>query len=277
MHMGKIDKQDLLKIKDSYTEDTKHLVAFLDENGLELDPEGIRRYVAYLKSAGYKAATINKRLSGAKNRVRLLFRESEKAMDLLSRFQMESTLKEVKGIKKSTRAVDSDRTLSIEEIRHLIQDEGIPLRIRLFIEFLATTGARVSEMTGIRLSDVKHKPEYISVRVVGKGSKERFLKLQPALISRIRDVFKGGTWLFETQNAGPFSRQYVSWQIFLAGNKIDRKISAHTLRHTFATLQIQKNRKIKAVSIYMGHASTSTTQDMYVHEELDVDDLELGL
>ena len=92
--MGNIDKHDLLKIRDSYTEDTRHLVAFLDKYGLELDPKGLRRYVAYLKSAGYKAATVNKRLAAAKNRLRLLFRESEKAMDVLSRFQMESTLKE---------------------------------------------------------------------------------------------------------------------------------------------------------------------------------------
>ena len=275
--MGKIDKHELLKIRDSYTEDTRHLITFLDEHGLELDPEGLRRYVAYLKSAGYKAATVNKRLAGAKNRLRILFKDSDKSMDILSRFQMESALKEVKGIKKGTRAIDSDRTLSIEEIRRLIHDKEIPLRIRLFIEFLVTTGARVSEMTAIGLSDVKHKPEYISIRVVGKGSKERFLKLRPALISRIRAEFKGGTWLFETRNAGPFSRQYVSWQIFQAGKKIDRKISAHTLRHTFATIQIKKNRKVKAVSAYLGHASTAITLDMYVHEELDVDDLELGL
>ena len=275
--MGKIDKHELLKIRDSYAEDTRHFIAFLDKHGLELDAEGLRAYVEHLKSAGYKAATVNKRLAAAKNRLRLLFRESDKAMDTLSRFEMESTLKEVKGIKKSTWEVDSDRTLSIEEIRRLLRDEEIPTRVRLFIEFLVTTGTRVSEMATIRLSDVKEEPEYVSVRIVGKGSKERFLKLRHVLIGRIRSEFRGSTWLFETQDGGHFSRQYISWQIFRAGRRIGRSISAHTLRHTFATIQITKNRKVKAVSTYLGHASTSITQDMYVHEELDLDDLNLGL
>jgi integrase/recombinase XerD len=274
--MGKTDKHDLLKIRDSYAEDTRYLIAFLDEHGLELDPEGLRRYVEHLKSAGYKAATVNKRLAAAKNRLRLLFRDSDQAMDALSRFQMESTLKEVRGIKKNTRAVDSDRTLTIKEIRHLIRDGEIPLRIRLFIEFLVATGTRVSEMSGIWLSDVKVEPEYVSVRIVGKGSKERSLKLRHELMSRIRSGFRVSTWLFETEDGGRYDRKYISYCICAAGARIGRRISAHTLRHTFATIQITKNRKVKAVSTYLGHSTTSITQDMYVHEELDLDDLNLG-
>jgi integrase/recombinase XerD len=275
--MGNIDKHDLLAIRDSYAGDTRHLITFLDKHGLELDPEGLRAYVEHLKSAGYKAATINKRLAAAKNRLRLLFRESEQAMDMLSRFEMESTLKEVKGIKKSSRAVDSDRTLSIEEIRRLIRDEEIPIRVRFFIEFLVITGTRVSELAGIRLSDIKEEPGYVTVRIVGKGSKERELKLRHELVNRIRSEFKGKKYLFETRDAKPYNRQYISWQIFRAGRRINRSISAHTLRHTFATIQITKNRKVKAVSTYLGHSSTSITQDMYVHEELDLEDLNMGL
>ncbi len=56
-----------------------------------------------------------------------------------------------------------------------------------------------------------------------------------------------------------------------------RSDSFHTLRHTFATLQIRRTRKVKGVSLYLGHSSTPITQDMYVHEELDLNDLSLDL
>ena len=51
----------------------------------------------------------------------------------------------------------------------------------------------------------------------------------------------------------------------------------HRLRHTFATLQIRRTHKVKGVSLYLGHSSTAITQDMYVHEELDLNELALDL
>jgi site-specific recombinase XerD len=275
--MERIDKDDLLRIRDSYTEDTRHFVAFLNEEDLELDIEGLRRYVEHLKQEGFKAATINKRLTAAKNRLRLLFQDSREAMDVLERFRMETALKEVKGIRRNPLAVDSDRTLSLEEIRVLLRDERIQRRVRLFIEFLVVSGTRVSEMTGIRQTDVREQPEHVAVRIVGKGNKERILKLQPTLVGRIREEFRGRSWLFENSRGRRYDRRYVSFKIAAAGRYINRRISAHTLRHTFATIQVKKNRKVKALSMYLGHASTSITQDMYVHEEVDLEDLDLEL
>jgi len=278
--MGKkrFDKNELLKIEDSYTEDTKHLIRFLDERNLELDYEGLQAYVSYLKGAGYAAATINKRISGAKNRLRLLFGKSSESMDVLSRYQMETVLKEIKGMKLTTKGVDIDKTLSLEEIKKLLASESTPERVKLFIEFLVVTGTRASEMAGIRLAHLKEEPEYVSIRLIGKGNKERFLKVFPDLVNRIRACFKGNTYLFETRKGNLYRRQNISDAIARAGRTVlSRKISAHTLRHTFATLQIQKSRKVKAVSIYLGHSTTSITQDMYVHEELDIDDLKLNL
>ncbi len=278
MEEKEFDKQELLKIKDSYTEDTRHLIRFLDERNLELDYEGLRAYVAFLKGAGYAAATINKRISGAKNRLRLVFRKSAESMDVLSRYQMETVLKEIKGMKLSTKGVDIEKTLSLEEVKKLLGSESTPKRVRLFIEFLVVSGTRVSEMAGIRLAHLQEEKKYVSIRLVGKGNKERFLKVFPDVIRRIRTCFQGKTYLFETQENKKYRRQYISDAIARAGRTVlKRKISAHTLRHTFATLQIQKNRKVKALSIYLGHSSTSITQDMYVHEELDIDDLHLDL
>jgi len=270
--------EELLQIDDCYKSDTRHFIRFLSDRGLEIDFPGLEAYMRFLKDAGYAAETVNKRLQAAKNRLRLVFRKTEASMDVLGRYEMDRALKEIKGVKKNTKAVDTDKTLSLPEVRLLIDSEGIPERIRMFIRFLVSTGTRVSEATGIRLKDVKPEHGFVSIRIVGKGSKERYLKVPPKLIEQLHTVFHGAAYLFETKDGKIYSRQYVSDSIRLAGRAVlGRKISAHTLRHTFATIQIRKNRKVKALSTYLGHSSTSITQDMYVHEELDLEDLDLGI
>lgn len=268
--------EELLQIDDCYKSDTRHFVRFLSDNGLSLDYDGLEAYMRALKEAGYAAQTINKRLQAAKNRLRLVFRKTGQSMDLLAGYQLDKALKNIKGMKKNTNAVDTDKTLSIVEIKLLLKSEMVPERIRMFIRFLASTGTRVSEATGIRLKDVKPEHGFVSIRIVGKGSKERDLKVLPKLVEDIHRVFGGEAYLFETTEKKQYARQYVSDSIRDAGRAVlKRKISAHTLRHTFATLQLQKNRKVKALSIYLGHSSTAITQDMYVHEELDMEDLNL--
>jgi integrase/recombinase XerD len=62
----------------------------------------------------------------------------------------------------------------------------------------------------------------------------------------------------------------VSYEIIKAGKRIlGRRISAHSMRHSFATLAIRDGASIKAVSKYLGHSSTAITMDMYVHESLE--------
>jgi len=276
--MEEIDRNELLAIQDSYTEDTKHFVRFLEGRGLAFDYAGLREYIVFLRNRGYAASTVNKRLSAAKSRLRLVFGRDPEAMSMLDRFEMERALKEIKGVKLNTKGVDADKVLSLAEVRKLLDPDKVPERWRLIIEFLACTGTRVSEMAGIRLAHIERALGHARIRIVGKGSKERFLKVKQDLIERVKGHFEGGTYLFETRGGQPYNRTTISNGIAKLGRSLlRRKISAHTLRHTFATLQVQKTRKIKALSLYLGHSTTSITQDMYVHEELDLDDLSMDL
>jgi integrase/recombinase XerD len=197
---------------------------------------------------------------------------------VLAEYELNRALKEIRGLKRNTRAVDASKTLSGEEIRILLRSKTTSERVKLFIEFLLTTGARISEATGIRLTDIRPEPGFSLVRLIGKGSKERTLKVRRELILRILKAFSGMMYLFETKAGNRYDSDYASAQIRLAGRTLlGRTISAHTMRHTFATNQIRKNRKVKALSTYLGHSSTSITQDMYVHEELDLEDLDLDI
>jgi integrase len=276
--MNETVKEQLLSIEDCYSADTRALVRFLEDSGRELDPVSLAAYAEDLKTRSLAAATINKRLQAAKSRLRLVFHSSDRSHDVLAEFDLNQALKEIRGVKLNTRAVDASKTLSREEIRILLQSKETSEKIRMIIEFLLSTGARVSEAAGIRLKNIRTERGFSLIRLIGKGSKERTLKVRKELVMRIRKCFASEVYLFEPRPGKPYTGDHISAQIRLAGRTLlGRTISAHTMRHTFATAMIRKTRKVKGVSTYLGHSSTSITQDMYVHEELELEDLDLDL
>ncbi len=272
-------KRAILKIKDSYTPDIKDFVNFLDSHDLEITLKGLQAYSSYLK--GLPAGTRNKRLSGAKNRVRFLFYRSPEALDTGKTYRFEKALKGIKGEKKS-KAVDKEALPTISDIKKLMIDirenkkdlRTLSERLPLFIELLVFTGARVSELTGIKLSDCKEQGEYTEIRLHGKGGKERFNKVDSGLIERIMATFKGQVYLFETSGGKQYYREYISNQIKKAGQRVlDRDISAHSLRHIFATEALKAGWSPKKISVQLGHSSSSTTLDMYCQDSPDYQDI----
>ena len=224
---------------------------------------------------------LSKRLSGAKNRVRFLFNRSSEALDIAKTYRFEQALKKLKGERKS-KAIDMEALPTNSDIKKLMLDirenkkdmRTLSERLPLFIEFLMFTGARVSEMINIKLTDCKNQGEYIEVRIHGKGGKERKNKVDPELIKRIQNTFKGQVYLFETSGSKQYYREYISNQIKKSAKRVLRKdISAHTLRHVFATTAQKKGWSPKKISVQLGHSSTSTTQDMYCHDQPDYQDV----
>ena len=239
-------KELVLAIEDAYTDETRALIRFLDGQGLALDYEGVAAYAAHLRKRGYAAATVNKHLAAAKNRIRRLFRDSPEALDVLSAYKLDSLLKELRGVRLASRQVDLHKVLSAQQVRRLVCSSKVPRRARLFIEFLAATGLRVSELCRIRTADVATDRGICTVRIRGKGQKERQVKVWRELVDRVRACFRSREFLFQSRAAGPYTRQHVSHCTRLAGELVlKRRISAHTLRHTFATLEIRRTGKLK--------------------------------
>lgn len=268
-------RRRLLAIRDSYQEDTRAFLGYLAETGQPLTFDALKAYARHMQRSGYAAGTITKRLAGAKHRIRWLFERSPEALDLGKRYWIDQELRKIKPPAQKRRAVEEHHVLLPAEVKRLTEQSSE--RLGLMIEFLFVTGARVSEMTGIRPEDLSQEDGLVAARVIGKGSKERLLKLPVDLVDRIRDSFSGVTWLMETAGGKPYRREYVSNQIKRVGERVlERQISAHTLRHSFASLKIARTGKIKAVSEYLGHSTTSITLDMYVHESLDMSDLAAG-
>ena len=283
----KLKRQEIFKIilerQDAYAEDAKAFVEFLEKHALDLTYESLKEYAEFLDSPHdgkrYAASTFNKRLSGAKNRIRYIFEKSPESMDVSKRFQLEKALTEIKPKKINSHAVSNDKILTPEEVEKLftgMADNPFPglRKIAVITEFLFHTGVRVQEALNVLISDIKKKNGVYHLRISGKGKKERMIFVDKKLVQKIMEAFKSRTYLFEHSDGKQYNPKYVTNQIRLGGKLIlNRDISAHTLRHSFATDLLKRTNNLKGVSKYLGHSSTSTTADLYIHDELTADDV----
>ena len=154
--------------------------------------------------------------------------------------------------------------------------EAISARDRAMLEVFYAAALRVSEITGVKLEDLKLDLGYILVR--GKGDKERIVPLgkgaQDALTDYIKysrpTLAKGKTspLLFLGRGARKLTRQRV-WQMVRAASlAAGRNASPHMLRHSCATHMVENGADLRTVQTILGHADISTTQ-VYTHLALD--------
>jgi integrase/recombinase XerD len=172
------------------------------------------------------------------------------------------------------------KAISVGEVTRILEaagaDTATGLRDRALLEFLYSTGARISEAVGLDVDDVALEAEADGpaiVRLFGKGSKERLVPLgsygaravgsyvvrgRPALAAK----GKGTPALFLNARGGRISRQ-SAWTILkTAAEKanITKDVSPHTLRHSFATHLLEGGADVRVVQELLGHASVTTTQ-----------------
>jgi len=148
----------------------------------------------------------------------------------------------------------------------------MPARDAAIIELFYSTGIRLSELVGLDVKDVDPIDE--SVRVLGKGSKERIVPVgQPALeaISRYRHearVVAGPLFLNKSRRRISARSVWLALRKYLAQAGLPAGTSPHKLRHTFATHMLDAGADLRSVQSLLGHASLSTTQ-IYTHVTAD--------
>ena len=268
---------DLLIYEDSYKYPIKAFHRFLDGEPVTMD--SIRDYFRELNASDLSASTIRVRRQAVKDRVRRKFAHA----DVTTKNHVETAFREMdrdpdlKCPGAQFNGIGDEKTITENEYIKVL--EGCRSeRQKLFIQFLFTTGARVSELCNISLADCKSEGKHIVVRLRGKGNarmsyKEREVYISNALYMRIRSEFAGDRYLFETSNGRTYARQYISEQIAkITLHVLGRRISAHKLRHSFATIKV-KQHSLKAVSGYLGHSDISITAKYYVHDRLSPADV----
>jgi len=267
----------MIGIQDNYKFHIWNFIDWMRKNDLVLNYSTIQDYFVYLNTSGYAASSVNVKRAAVKKRIRQLADAGQFDVDMALRLDRAlSQLDREPGTKArkiNTPEIGQEKLISTEEFSLLLGSARSD-RQRLFMRFLWVSGCRVSEMLSIKRQNVRIEGSTAFIRITGKGAKERVLRIPSTLHNSIVSTFKGSIYLFETSSGKPYTRSYVSAQIKKLGKKfLRRSISAHSFRHSFATRKIAETGKIKAVSRYLGHSSTSITLNMYVHESLTEEEL----
>lgn len=163
------------------------------------------------------------------------------------------------------------KVLSISEIDKILKENLNPMEHSI-VELLYSSGIRVSELVELDFKNVDLNQKVI--KVFGKGAKERIVPINKKCCSVLNNYLKkrkiialkyfNADKFFLTQKGKGISRQFVYKIIRNLGNNIDRKISPHTLRHSFATHLLENGADLRVVQELLGHSSIITTQ-LYTH------------
>lgn len=223
----------------------------------------IERYLAWLYEQGRSGASQARRLSGVKSLYNFML--------LTDRIEQLPT-ELIKAPKPGRLLPD---TLTIEEIDSLLSTFDITTakgcRDSAIVEVLYSCGLRVSELTSLRLQDLFFGEGFI--RVVGKGDKQRIVPVSSAARDKIQLYMefrspkqRSEPTLFLNNRGTPLTRVMVFNIIKGAANLagIDKQISPHTLRHSYATHLLEGGANIRQVQELLGHESIVTTE-IYTH------------
>ena len=257
---------------EAYVRDLQKLLNYLEQEGkhvLEVELEDLQHFAAGLHDIGIHARSQCRILSGVRSFFRFLqldgYRDDDPT-ELLESPVLGTHLPEV----LSTEEVDK-----LEASIDLSKWEG--QRNKAIIEVLFSCGLRVSELVNLKLTDLYLNEQY--VRVLGKGSKERLVPISPKAIHELELWFysrnelsiKPGEedYVFLNRRGAHLTRTMIlimiKQQAILAG--IQKTISPHTLRHSFATALLEGGADLRVIQALLGHESIGTTE-IYTHIDM---------
>jgi len=265
-----VEKGLSAKTLDSYGSDMAMYLSFLENNGVkdisDADTPVILKHLIAMRNAGLGARSRARHLVTIRGFYRFMVQEKILNHD-------------------PTRLIDLPKSglklpdvLSVEEIKLLlsIPDTNTPTGSRdaAMIELLYAAGLRVSELINLKLQDVNMEAGF--VRVFGKGSKERVVPIGLFAKEKIDDYLKtarplilkniASRYLFVARAGKPMTRQGF-WKLlkrYALKAGFNKKITPHSLRHSFASHLLEGGADLRAVQLMLGHVDISTTQ-IYSH------------
>ncbi len=257
----------------AYGRELERFIVFATERGQRgpaaVGRDDVRDYVFHLGDLGLAPTSVRRAQSALRTYFGFLVEEGALESDPTEGLQSPRVARPLPNV------LDADAVSALLEAPRL--DSAVYWRDRAILEFLYATGVRVSELVGLRLTNIDLEEGLCTV--FGKGSKERMVPLgRPACVALSRylrevrpalEKGRGGGCVFLNQRGRPLSRTAV-WKIVKAAARlagIEGRVSPHVLRHTFATHLLEGGADLVAVQELLGHADISTTQ-IYTHLDL---------
>jgi integrase/recombinase XerD len=259
----------------SYKRDMNQFISFLDKNSIDLQTitgDKLKQFVHYLYALKLSARSIARKISTLKTFFSYLS----------SHFDIKNSAKEL-HIPKIEKRLPT--YLTQEEVSRVLacsEKDRSPLGVRnsMMIYLLYASGMRVSELVGIKISDIHFDTNFISIE--GKGGKQRMIPLPQSVMTLLSnyvqtqvasssDALKNAHYLFPImygKKVKPISRQscWIILKKICEQAGIKRVISPHQLRHSFATHMLEKGVDLRSLQVLLGHEEI-TTVEVYTHVE----------
>lgn len=251
------------KTQTAYIRAVRRLAAYLHRPPDTATIEDLRNFQLHLVDQGTSPTTLNATITGLK-------------------FFCEITLDRA-DLTAKMQPVHVPRTLPVvlsrEEVARLIA-AAPNLKHQTALSLAYATGLRASEVVSLKVGDIDSQRMTLRVEQ-GKGSKDRYAMLSPVLLERLRvwwrvaraqgKMLEGG-WLFPGMNpVDPLTTRQLNRAIHMAAESahIDKRVSMHTLRHSFATHLLEQKVDIRVIQVLLGHKKLETTA-MYAQVATDV-------
>ena len=255
---------------ESYRRDLVRFASFLRKDPADATVEDIRKYLKSLAGLGMAASSSARHLSTLRQFYRFLFAEGFRADDPTTTVE---SARRRRPLPKVLSEADVGRLLDTVHAKAAKQPTERNLRLAALIELLYATGLRVSELVSLPVSAAGGDRRYLTVR--GKGGRERVVPLGAAARSALDAYLKARPkgdkpqkWLFPSRgDSGHLTRIRVAQMLkdlAVEAGLEPRKVSAHVLRHAFASHLLAHGADLRAVQQMLGHADISTTE-IYTH------------
>lgn len=257
---------------DAYIRDLDKLETFLEQEypgtkADEIQLKHLTHFNKWLTELGLSAASISRTMSGIKSFYRYL---EEEEMILSNPTELWESPKLPRKLPEVLETLEIERIIEAID-RSTFQGE----RDKTIIEVLFSCGLRVSELIQLRKRDIQERESF--VRVVGKGDKERLVPIGNQALKQLNLYWEGyrihqsaapgfEDHIFINAKGRPYTRVMIFYIIkkLVKNAGIQKSISPHTLRHSFATCLVENGADLRAVQMMLGHASISTTE-IYTH------------
>ncbi len=251
------------KTQSHYLRAVRQLARFLKRSPDSATVEELRGYQLYLVDQGISPVSLNATLTGLKFFFEITVGDTER-MGKMQPVRVPRTLPVV---------------LSRDEVTRLIAAAG-NLKHQTALSVAYGAGLRASEVVALKVGDVDSQRMTLRVEQ-GKGSKDRYAMLSPVLLERLRlwwrvaraqgKMLQGG-WLFPGLNpVESLSTRQLNRAIHAAARAahIDKRVSMHTLRHSFATHLLEQKVDIRVIQVLLGHKKLETTA-LYAQVATDI-------
>jgi len=229
--------------------------------GRPVQPETLKAYFAELEQT-HRVATLSRKKSALK---KAIAETRGGALTLAEQAQLTAVFREIKTGQAES-AVHEHEILSRDELAELTAIAGE--KTSAIITALYESGARVSELLALRLSDCTVRGDGVQCEIRrGKGKKQRTAYLSKSTFENLKKLYGGKAFLIERKGK-QLSRHTVGTMIKRAGAAIGRPdIHPHTLRHTKASHLLTAGMSLPAVSAYCGHSDPAVTAKFYLHDK----------